>query len=318
MISGFDDRDIIGRLNQSYEQRFEGSWASRVSLVNTATMSAVEQYGILGANPAMRLWVGPRHAEVLAKKTYEIRNYKYEGTMVVPDEERDRDKTGLLDVRINSFAGEAGADHWEDLVITLINNSETGLCYDGQYFVDDDHLWGDSGTQKNKLTATEIPAANVATATAPTAIEMAPVIMQLVAHMMTFKNDKGRDVNGNAKAFIIFVATAPLFSACAEAIGSTVFTNGSSNPLRGLIEQGFKFEVKLISRLTSATDKIRMARADGDLKPFILQDEEGLETQVLGEDSDFHFDNDAIKVGVKARRGAGYGLWEHFVSVTLS
>jgi phage major head subunit gpT-like protein len=313
---GFDDRNILGLYYAQYEERFQGSWANDVSLYNGDSDRAVEEYGLLGANPVMREWIGARQAGTINKNPYEIRNRKYESTLEIDGADLDRDKSGLLDANIGSFASDSGADHWENLLIDLINSN--GLCYDGQNFFDTDHLWGDSGTQKNEVTATEIPAADVGTATAPTPTEAAAVILQMAGYMMTIKNDKGRAMNGQARNFLIAVSTVSLYSAVAQAVTANMLTGVTDNPLMGLRQQGFNFVPKLIPTLTSATAKVRMFRTDGALKPFILQDEKGMEVQLLGRGSDFYFDTGKIKLGVDARRGAGYGLWEHALSCTLS
>jgi phage major head subunit gpT-like protein len=315
-VQGWDDRNILGTFFQRYEARFEGSWANTLSLYNGASDRGTEEYGILGANPKMREWIGARQAGTINKKAYEIRNRPYESTLVIGQADLDREKTGMLQARIDDFAADAGADHWEDLLIDLVNNN--GLCYDGQNFFDTDHAWGDSGTQKNSLGATEVPSSNVTTTTAPTPTEAANVILETTAHMLTIKNDKGREVNGQARNFLIVVSTVPLFSAVTQAIASNMLTGTVDNPLNGMKLGGFSYQVRMVSRLTSATEKIRLFRTDGGLKPFILQDEQGLEVNMLGRGSDFYFDNKAIKLGVDARRGAGYGLWEHAAEVTLT
>jgi phage major head subunit gpT-like protein len=61
-----------------------------------------------------------------------------------------------------------------------------------------------------------------------------------------------------------------------------------------------------------------MFRTDGELKPFILQQEQDIEYNLLGRGSDYYFENKAIKLGVNASRGAGYGLWEHALQATFS
>jgi len=312
----FDDRNILGMFNTSYAQRFEGSWARSVSLFNAASDREIETYGIFGANSAMREWLGERKGTALRTLTYDIRNRKYEGTLPIPIPSLDRDKSGLLQIRMNQFAGDAAADHWEDLLIALINAN--GTCYDTFAFLATNHSWGDSGTQKNSLGATEVPSSNVSTTTAPTPTEAANIIMETVAHMMTIKNDKGRDVNGNMRMLDIIVATAPMFSAFTQAVNQITLAGTVDNPLNGLRSAGFKFNVRMVSRLTSFTEKILFLRTDGDVKPFILQEERPLQTKVLGTDSEHAFYNDEVVLGVDGRRGAGYGAWEHAALVTTT
>lgn len=316
--SGFDDRNIIGAFDIAAHNAYEGSWASMLAFMNSDSDRATEEYGILGANSEMREWVGARQEQILRKKTYEISNAKYESTLVIPSAEVDRDKSGLLQARMDTFAVDTVAGHWESLVTALINNN--GDCYDDQSFFDTDHLWGDSGTQKNEVTASEISALNVTTATAPTPAEASRAILGMVGHLLTLKNDKGRLVNGNARSFQIQVSTVDLYAPIVQAIASERLSESGQidNPLRGLTQKGFKFDVRLNPDITSATAKIHLFRTDGPLGPFILQDEKAPSLSILGPGSDFYFDNDAYKLGVSARRGAGYGFWEYALRGTLS
>ena len=314
----FDDRNVLGMLQTAFTEVFAGSWANRLSLYNGASDRAVETYGILGANPAMRKWVGARQNQVLDKKSYEIRNDAYESTLVIPDTDLRRDKLGMLQTRINSFAQDAAAGHWETLLTDLMNNATSNYCYDGVVFTSASHSWGSSGTQKNLLGATECPSSNVSTTTAPTPLEAANVILEMTAHALTIKNNQGRPVNGNARNFAVIVATAPMFSAVTQAIANNLLSGYVSNPLTGMQTGGFRYEPILLPDLTSSTETIRLARLDGPVRPFILQEEQGVEFAMKGQDSDFHFDNKAIAIGVDASRGAGYGAWEYFFTCVLT
>jgi phage major head subunit gpT-like protein len=313
----FDDRNVLGMFQTAYTELLDQSWVGQLSLYNGASDRGVETYGILGANSAMREWVGPRQANVLDKKQYEIRNKQYEATMVVPQLELNRDKLGMLQARINTFAEDAGAGHWGTLLEGLINNAD-GICYDGQKFFDTDHVWGDSGTQTNALTATEVPSSNVGTTTAPTPTEAANIILEMTAWMLTYKNNKGRPVNANARQFIVMVSTAQMFAGVVQAIANQYLAGTVTNPLTGMKQGGFMYTPVLNPNLTNATEKIRLFRMDGPVKPFIRQDEQGIEYQMLGRGSDFYFDNKAIKLGIDASRGAGYGAWEYAAEVTLT
>lgn len=314
-VSGFDDRNILATFLTSYEDTFAGSWANELGIL-VPSDSASETYGFLGANPAMREWIGARQAATLNKTQFTIRNRAFEATMAVHENDLRRDKSKMLEARIGTFATEAGADHWQSLLVDLVNAN--GNCYDGQAFFSATHSFGDSGTQKNLLTATEVPSANVGTATAPTPTEMANVLLETVAYMLTIKNDKQRPVNGQARNFHVQVATAPLFSAVVQAVSANLLTGTVDNPLTGLKTGGFRFTYSLEPRLTSATSKIRVYRTDGGLKPYILQEEKPIETDLLGKGSDYYFEHKSFKLGVDAIRNVGYGLWEHAADVTLS
>lgn len=321
-MAGFDDRNVIGLIQSAIEDRFEGSWASQVSLYNPNSDRAIEQYGIFGGYQKMREWIGARQAATIAQKNHEIRNRKYESTLVVPNDLRNRDKSGLLEAYINNWVDGTIANQWEDLLINLINNAGTLTGFDGATFFATNHQFAAETAQTNTVTVTEVPALNVGTATAPTGLEMANVIMGLVAHMLTFKDDKDRYVNGSARNFVVAVSTVPLFTAASTALDTQQLAAGSGgnvdNPLRGMLAAGFRFVPKFIPDLTSATAKVRIFNTDGSLKPFILQEERGIEPKMLGAGSDFEFENDAVKWGVQTNRGAGYGDWKRAIEGTLS
>jgi len=317
-MSGFDDRNVIGLIQSAVEERFAGSWAADLAFVNTASSSEIEKYGIFGGYAKMREWVGARQAQTIGQKNYEIRNRKFESSLVVPNDMRNRDKSGLLDTHINGWVDGTVNYHWEDLLVDLINAGGAQTCFDGQYFFDTDHQFGDETAQKNSVTASDVTALNVGTATAPTPSEIASAIMGLVGYMLTFTDDKGRYINGNGRMFTVQVSTVDLWTSLMTAINSNILTGIVDNPLNGLTLGGFKFKPLFSPELTSATAKIRVYRTDGARKAFILQEERGLQFKSKAEGSDFEYDNDAIEIGVQANRGAGYGDWKSAIEGTLS
>lgn len=315
-MSGFDDRNIIGLFQSRYEELFNMNWARELSLFNGNSTREAETYGLFGGFPKMREWIGARQAQTTAQRTYTIRNLPYESTLVVPQRLLDRDKTGMLQSYVGNFASGVVANQWEDLVVSLINTN--GLCYDGQNFFDTDHQFGSETAMKNEVTASEVPSLDVTTATAPTALEMSGAIMGLIGYMMTFTDDKSRYINQTARKFAVAVSTIPLWTALNMALTQNVLTGIVDNPLNGFRAAGYTMVPLFLPGLTSATAKIRIFRMDGELKPFILQEEQAIEYNLLGRGSDFYFENKAIKLGVDASRGAGYGLFEHSISGTLS
>jgi phage major head subunit gpT-like protein len=314
-VSGFDDRNIQGMFYGAYEDTFAGSYADQLGMVCPSN-SAQETYGFLGANPAMREWIGERQAQVLNKKQYTITNKSYEASMEIAQSDLQREKTGLLQRRMSTFASDAGADHWQQLLVDLINAN--GACYDGISFFSASHVFGDSGTQVNELGATQVPSSNVAVTTAPTPTEFANCLLEAIGFMMTYKNDKGRLINGQARKFLIQVSTQQLFSAAVQATTGGMLSTNVANPLNGMMSKGYSFEVQMEPRITSATDKFNLYRTDGGMKPFILQDEKAVETDILGPGSDHWFRRKAYLLGVDARRAVGYGLWEYASRITLT
>lgn len=315
-MSGFDDRNVIGLLAGQVEERFEGSWASEISLYNPNSASAEETYGLFGGFAKMREWVGARQANTINKRQYTVRNKKYESTLVVSNDDLTRDKSTLLAAYLGSWVDGTIMSQWEDLITDLINAN--GLCVDGQNFFDTDHQFGSETAQKNALTASEVTALNIGTATDPTPAEIAAAVLGLVGWLLTLKDDKDRYINGNARSFTVAVSTINLWSPLMQALNSNLLTGIVDNPLNGLKVGGFTFKPLLLPALTSATAKIRVFRNDAKLKPFLLQEEKGIQYKRLAAGSDFEFENDAMKIGVNTNRGAGYGIWQYAVEGTLS
>lgn len=317
-MSGFDDRNIRGLIESAVEEHFEKSWAKELSLYNGNSDSAIEKYGIFGGYSKMREWIGARQANEVAQKNYEIRNRKWEGTLVVPNDMRNRDKSGLLEAHVNNWVDGTVANHWEDLAIDLINAGATQNCYDGTPFFGTAHQFGSETAQKNSLTNTEVTALNVGTPTDPTPAEMGLAIMGIIAWMLTIKDDKGRYINTNGRKFTVAVSTVNLLTPLAQALNSEILTGIVDNPLNGLMKSGFQIKPLFLPQLTDATAKLRVFRTDGTVKPLILQEERGLEYKELAAGSDFEFENDAVKLGVQTNRGAGFGDWKQAAEGTLS
>jgi len=304
-----DDRNIRKEFFKSYNAAEAGIWAARVAMLVNSDRE-VEEYKWLGGAPIMREWIGGRFEQFIRDESYEIRNRKFEATTSWSRDAARRDKTGMLMRRIQEIAGRA-ATHWESLITAAI--VANGLCYDGQNFFDTDHVSGDSGTLKNLLTATEVPAANVTTPAAPTSTEIASILPQVVQYMYGYKDDRGEPINQNATNFLVMVPTN-MMAATAQALGKEFLTNGVSNPSRGI---GLTFQMLTNARLTGTT-VLYVIRTDAPTGAFIMQQETGIETSLLGRGSDEEFKNNRHLFGISTNRNVGYGMWQYATKLTLS
>ena len=225
--------------------------------------------------------------------------------MEVPVDWIRRDKTGQIMVRIAEQTERANS-HWAKLLVELIIAGEASLCYDGQYFFDTDHSEGDSGTQDNDL------AFDVTAPTTPTAGEMETFILRLIQQIIGFKDDQGEYMNENAKRFLVMVPV-PFMSAAAAALGSTIIVDASTSRSNTILTlsslAGFQVGLAVVPRLTWTT-KIAVFRADGQLMPFIRQEEEDVSVDAIAEGSEEEFKNDRHLYGIKAIRNVGYGYWQ--------
>jgi phage major head subunit gpT-like protein len=318
-LSVFDSRDVIGSFRKAYADSIDGSWAGMLAQrINTD--KETETYRWLGAAPPLREWLGYRMYQALGRYTMSITNSKYEASLRFDlDDMRRTIKSGnQIPTVLSEMASKAGK-HPEVLLTTLITNGDTttsGLAYDGQQFFDTDHSEGASGTQLNDLTNTQIPAADVTTATAPTATEWANTLLQTIGYMYGLVDDQGDPINGDARNFVVMVGTAPLYAGLVQAIGLNALASGADNPLKAM--SGISITPILNPRRSAATSEFNIFRTDGNVKPFVHQVEVPLTTSMVGAGSETEFDEDAHKFGIKVVEGAGYGMWQHAAEVTFS
>lgn len=306
--SSLSSRAIIGEFYATLEQNVGAQYVPGISALYNSDQES-ETYKWLGMAPQMREWIAGRHAKGFRENGITIVNKTFEATMEVLVDEIRRDKTGQVMTRVRELAARTNS-HWAKLLSTLIISGESAVCYDGQFFFDTDHSEGDSGAQSNDITF------DVVTPTAPTAAEFESAILKAVEKMIGFKDDQGEPMNEEASSFLIMVPVS-MMSSAAAALKNPVIVDGSgarTNTLTNI--GGFNFELSVNPRLTW-TDKFATFRTDGQVKPFIRQEEEGVTMSSVAEGSELEFTENKHWYGVKAIRNAGFGYWQQAVLTTL-
>lgn len=99
---------------------------------------AQEAYGWLRDLPKMREWIDERVIGNISAEEFIIKNRKFESTRAVKAEHMEDDKIGQYKQVMMALGAEA-ARHPNELVFDLLKNAFTGICYDGQPFIDTDH-----------------------------------------------------------------------------------------------------------------------------------------------------------------------------------
>jgi phage major head subunit gpT-like protein len=277
---------------------------------------ASEEYPFLGQVPRMREWIGGRTAKGLRSNSLTIKNKHYESTLEIALRDLRRDKTAQIQARIGEFADEGDA-HWSTLVSSLIVAAPAALCYDGQYFFDTDHSEGDSGTQDNDIQVdiSLLPTAVHGVITAPSVEEMQQSIIKGIAQILSFKDDRGRQMNSNAKEFLVTVPLSlwiPAVAAVSAVTAGTAMQNNANPNILGK----FKIDVQMIPELTW-TDSFAVWRTDSPIKGIIRQEETLPQVKMQGEESPIAFTHDVIQIGIDAWRGADYGMWQRACYVTM-
>ncbi|MBN1377846.1 MAG: Mu-like prophage major head subunit gpT family protein [Gammaproteobacteria bacterium] len=318
MLAGLGGREIRS-FYSALEVAAKLDWVAKLAM-RFGSDQAQETYKWLSAAPALREWIGERLAKGLSVNGLTIINKTFEASLKISTDDIRRDKTDQIDVRIADLARRY-LSHYAKLLSVLIANAAgatSGLAYDGQYYFDTDHLEGDSGTQKNLLTASEVGQLDVGTATAPTAYEAAQAVLGVIAYMLNLKDDQGEPIHENAQEFVVM--TGPLLMpAFAAATTLKTINTGSGSVDNPLVLNDASIKVTHVTnpRLSSWTANFAIFRTDAPTKPFIIQEEEALTTQIIGAGSEYEKLNNAQFFGVKSIGNAGFGLWQHAAKATM-
>jgi len=331
--TALSSRAIIGAFFYELEQAVRSSWVPKLAKAFRTDQES-ETYKWLGQVAQMREWIGPRIAKGLRENGLTIANKLFESTLEVDVRELRRDKTGQVMARVKDLAGRT-VQHWASLLSTLVNNgagNTSGLAYDGQFFWDTDHA--DPGAayttaQSNSLSVdiSALACSVHGSTTAPSAGEMAQVMMQAVAAILGFRDDTGEPINDGVKDFMV-MAPISLWPVVGSVLSSINLESGSNNPVRG---SGVNFELIANSRVT-ATEAIYVFRTGGPVTPFLRQfevpnrggtaapaneDEADVLVSAIAEGSEEEFKNHRHLYGVEASRNVGFGYWQYGCKATM-
>jgi len=310
-------RAIIGEFYARLSQNVGAEWVPAVSML-MPSVQETENYKWLGMSPAMRQWIGGRHAKGFKTQGLSITNLEYEATLEVLTRELRRDKTGQIMTRVRELADRANS-HWASLLTTLIVAGVSSVCYDTQYFFDTDHA--DPGatystSQDNDLSI-DISAEAAAvhgTITAPSTEEMRQCILKAIAAIVGFLDDEGEPMNENANSFIV-MTPLNLYPSALAACSLPIVAGGEQNVLA---KAGYQLTPVANARLTNATAVFYVFRTDGQVKPLIRQEEVPITIEAIAEGSELEFNEHKHRYGVWASRNVGYGYWQHACVVTMT
>jgi hypothetical protein len=312
--SALTERGILGIFYEALESKFQQVFASRIGLMIDAD-SEVMTHRFVGNVPQFREWVGM----ILTKglNNFEIigRSKEWEASVGISLQDWRRDKTGHLKRRIPEL-GEQGAVHWDELITTNIIVANP-TAFDGVAFFSAAHSVGSSGTLKNILTATEVPALNVATGAQPTKTEAIQFLVGCAAYARTMKDDVGRaKFNYGARKWLV-TCPSNLYPALVSAAKDLLNPTGGNNELKAF---GDEFEIAMdpsLDALSSVT--FYLWRTDGtSSKPVILQTEVEPYLDVLDESSEHCITKNELVYIAKSTRNAIPGEFRHAFKCVLS
>lgn len=269
---------------------------------------ADEEYGLLGAVPSVREWLADRQFKTPRAANFTIVNKLWEVSERI-------EKTDIEDARLLKYGtrleqlGVRAAKHPDKLVLgTLLVNAETSLCFDGQYFFDTDHSWGDSGNNSNLLTRDIVDPTN------PTVDEMKAAIDAALSAMFGFTDDAGEliedDVIMDASNPLDLLVVAPWAYRTNTIVATTpgvLINNGQTNIVTTSASVAFS------KRITG--NYFDVYRLDTVMKPYIFQARRAMQRQMKGLDDQEFKD---VKFMADARYNAGYGAWWTAVRVKFT
>lgn len=268
------------------------------------SQGADEKYGFMGAMPGVREWLGDRQFQSLRAGDYTLANKKWESSIAIEKDDIEDDRLGMYGPVLEQLGQEA-AYHPDELLVTAIEAGESTACFDGQFFFDTDHAWGDSGSQDNDLTGA------AATGTSPTAAELKAAFRACVTKMLGYKNDKGKLLNRpviRKMNDLTLVVPLAFRDAAHDAFEAVLTGGGDSNVV---------IDRPNIVTLPGLSGGARMYvfATGGILKPFVFQARKPLTRQMKGmDDSEFK----DVKFMADARYNLGYLAWWNAVLYTFT
>lgn len=271
-----------------------------------------QPYEWLGHTPRMVEMMGSLTKKALTEFTLTILNKKWAVGMDVDTVDFSSDKFGMYKTRIAEMANEPVLHPWERAMAFLLNGHDAtyGLCYDGQYFFDTDHV--DPGAdyivaQDNDLTA------NIADPAAPTMVELETAFNADVAALAGFVDDTGRIYHNDPDEGLMIVAPWHYRTFFRKLLKSEHIPGVAGGNVKNPNYEAA--ELHCDSRLTG--NVYYLLKINKPTKPLILQFQKvgGKEWRVenTGLDSDNAINHDIVTYAVKGLYNFGYGQWRNAV-----
>lgn len=289
--------DVFVGLKTAFNNAFTAAptvWAQVAMKV--ASTTGQNDYAWLSKFPKMQKWVGDKNVKSLEAYKYSIVNDDWEATIEVDRNDIEDDQLGMYGPQAQ-MAGESAAQLPDEIIMGLVNNGFTSLCFDGQYFFDTDHLVAGASVS-NKLT--------VALSVATQAAAIASYGAARTA-MRKFKDDEGRPLNITPNVLLVPPALEHIALAI---VNNERLTDGAANPYKGTAT------VVVDARLTSDTAWFLLDTTKA-VKPFVYQERKApVFVEQTGQENDDVFMRRKFKFGAEARAAGGYGFWQLAVGST--
>jgi phage major head subunit gpT-like protein len=278
-------------LKTTFNNAFDAApsqWSQTAMLVPSG--SGQNDYTWLSMFPKMRKWIGDKVIKALEAFKYTVVNDDWEATVEVDRNDIEDDNLGIYAPQAQ-MAGYSARQLPDEIVAELKNNAFANLCYDGQFFYDDDHSV--AGASVSNLGTAALSAATAALAAASYGVARTKI--------MSVTDDEGRPL-----ALIPDLLEVP---PALEITGKRLvemdrLTDDSPNPYKGTAR------LLVNPRLTSTTAWF-LHCTSMPVKPFVYQERKA---PVFVEQTDAETDNvfmrKKFRFGAEARAAGGYAFWQ--------
>lgn len=270
---------------------------------DASSVRTSEKYGWIGNMPGMREWLGERQFSELRSANFVLENKHWESSLAIKKTDLADDNLGQYGPVLEQLGIEA-AHHPDELWFSVLEQGESTACFDGQFFYDTDHVWGNSGSQSNDITST------VVSTSAPTVAEIKTAIRKMIRTMLAFKNDQGKLYNrptvGRLNDLTLLVPLA-LRDLVYDALESELISNSSNVVVD---------RPNIVSSPYLTSDvKLYLFKTGEAVKPFVFQRREPLTRMMKGIDD---LETKDVKFMTEARYNVGYFAWWTSILCTLT
>ena len=270
---------------------------------DASSVRSSEKYGWIGNMPGMREWLGERQFSELRSANFVLENKHWESSLAIKKTDLADDNLGQYGPVLEQLGIEA-AHHPDELWFSVLEQGESTACFDGQFFFDTDHVWGNSGSQSNDITST------VVSTSAPTVAEIKTAIRKMIRSMLAFKNDQGKLYNrptvGRLNDLTLLVPLA-LRDLVYDALESELISNSSNVVVD---------RPTIVSSPYLTSDvKLYLFKTGEAVKPFVFQRREPLTRMMKGIDD---LETKDVKFMTEARYNVGYFAWWTSILCTLT
>jgi len=281
-----------------FQETFDTTETDYEKISTTVPSTTKEEiYNWLGAVPQMREWQDERIPKGLYSHNYTIVNKRWEASIAVDRDDLEDDRLQMVTPRIQELAIEAKR-HPDQLVMELLQNGFSELCYDKKPFFSDSHKEGKSGIQSNVVSGA------LSSAT----------LKEAISKMMALKNDQGKPMKIVPDTLV--VGTGNVQWTARELLASTYVmiagTTDREKPTQNVLQ---KIVPTLIITPYVDTESWFLLCCNRAIRPIIFQMRRKPEFTALDNPntSDDVWNRAIFKYGVDARYNVGYGLWQFAV-----